>query len=215
MRAKNGYKICATCGEEKPVEEYGKNTKAVDGLRYSCKECRHKEYLTTAEVRIAHSRERYYSKRDEIGVKNKQYKELHAEWYREYAKEYYKANCDKIKERVATYHFKRMDKDVGYKVMQYCRTRLYNAIKGHVKSARTEELMGCSVDALLKHLESQFTEGMTWDNYGKWHIDHIRPCASFDFTKEADQRECFNYTNLQPLWAEDNYRKNDKYEARC
>ncbi len=54
---------------------------------------------------------------------------------------------------------------------------------------------------------------MTWDNYGEWHIDHIKPCALFDFTKEEQQRECFHYTNLQPLWAKDNMRKSDKYEA--
>lgn len=73
------------------------------------------------------------------------------------------------------------------------------------------ELIGCSIEQLLEHLESQFQDGMTWDNYGEWHIDHIKPCAMFDFTKEEDQRECFHYTNLQPLWAEDNLRKSDKY----
>jgi hypothetical protein len=214
MRAINGLKVCATCGVEKPIEEFGKNSKSVDGLRYSCKECRRSEYIESAEIKKAQSKERYYSKRAEIGVKNKQYKNDHAEWYREYAKKYYQANKDKIKERVKNNHYAKMETDLEYKIRQRCRTRLYNAVKGHVKSARTRELIGCDVEFLMKRLEAQFTEGMTWDNYGEWHIDHIRPCASFDLTKEVEQRECFNYKNLQPLWAEQNHRKHSKYEAR-
>jgi hypothetical protein len=65
------------------------------------------------------------------------------------------------------------------------------------------------VEQLRQHLEAQFTDGMSWDNYGRdgWHIDHIRPCASFDLTDPEQQRQCFHYTNLQPLWAADNIRK--------
>jgi hypothetical protein len=87
---------------------------------------------------------------------------------------------------------------------------MYQAVKGNVKSARTQELIGCTVKELQEHLEKQFTNGMTWENYGEWHVDHIIPCSSFDFTKEEEQRTCFNYKNLQPLWAEDNYKKKKK-----
>jgi hypothetical protein len=59
-------------------------------------------------------------------------------------------------------------------------------------------------------MESLFLEGMSWDNYGKWHIDHIRPCSSFDLSDTEQQKICFNYKNLQPLWAEDNLRKGAK-----
>lgn len=59
-------------------------------------------------------------------------------------------------------------------------------------------------------LEQQFTEGMTWENYGEWHVDHIRPCVSFDLSIPEQQQECFHYTNLQPLWAKDNLQKSDK-----
>jgi len=75
-------------------------------------------------------------------------------------------------------------------------------------------LVGCSMEQLRKHLEEQFAAGMSWENYGKWHMDHIKPCASFDLSREAEQHKCFHYTNLQPLWAKDNLRKSAKYEEK-
>ena len=53
---------------------------------------------------------------------------------------------------------------------------------------------------------------MSWDNYGDWHIDHIRPCCSFDLSKIEEQEKCFHYSNLQPLWAEENMTKGGKYD---
>ena len=76
-----------------------------------------------------------------------------------------------------------------------------------VKSASTMELVSCSIDKLKQHLESKFTDGMNWDNYGEWHVDHIKPCASFDLSDPDQQRQCFHYTNLQPLWEKDNLKK--------
>ena len=71
-------------------------------------------------------------------------------------------------------------------------------------------LIGCSIEELKQHLEKQFTLGMNWKNYGYgWHVDHIKPCAFFDFSKEEEQKKCFNYTNLQPLWATENFKKRD------
>mgnify|MGYP001484693391 CR=1 FL=1 len=81
------------------------------------------------------------------------------------------------------------------------------------KSGRTFDLVGCSILDLMRHLESQFKDGMSWENMSEWHIDHIRPCASFDLTDEAQQRECFHYTNLQPLWATENLQKHAKWAA--
>ena len=72
------------------------------------------------------------------------------------------------------------------------------------------QTVGCTVQELRRHLESKFTEGMSWANYGKWHLDHIMPCDSFDLFDEAQQKLCFHYSNLQPLWATDNIRKANK-----
>jgi hypothetical protein len=89
------------------------------------------------------------------------------------------------------------------------RIRIWHALKGIGKHISTMELLGCTIEELRAHLEAQFQDGMSWDNRGYygWHIDHIRPCASFDLTVPEQQKECFNYRNLQPLWARDNMSK--------
>lgn len=71
------------------------------------------------------------------------------------------------------------------------------------------ELIGCELSTLKEHLESQFKPGMSWENYGDWHVDHIRPCSSFDLTKNEEQQKCFHYSNLQPLWAHENLKKSN------
>lgn len=73
-------------------------------------------------------------------------------------------------------------------------------------------VLRCTMGFLKSHLESQFTDVMNWSNQGKWHIDHRRPCASFDLTQEEQQRDYFHWSNLKPLWAFDNLSKGAKYE---
>lgn len=99
--------------------------------------------------------------------------------------------------------------DPHFKLAGNLRHRVYSALKsqGVKKSEKTEALIGCSIQALKEHLEKQFQEGMTWDNYGEWHVDHILPCDSFDLSSEEEQKRCFHYTNLQPLWAKENLVK--------
>lgn len=93
--------------------------------------------------------------------------------------------------------------DPVFRLTKILRARLYDALNGRTKSAATVELVGCPVSALLPHLEAQFLPGMSWENYGEWHVDHRRPCASFDLSDPEEQRACFHFTNLQPLWVAD------------
>jgi hypothetical protein len=88
---------------------------------------------------------------------------------------------------------------------------MYSAVKGYRKTDTTLALIGCSIKDLRLYLESLWQPGMSWETYGTdgWHIDHILPCASFDLLDPEQQRKCFHYTNLQPLWAKDNLRKHD------
>lgn len=105
----------------------------------------------------------------------------------------------------------RINNEPSYRMLHNLRCRFYTLLKNSVKSDCTINLLGCSIDFLKIHLENQFVDGMSWNNYGEWHIDHIRPCSSYDLVDSKQQRECFHYTNLQPLWAIDNIKKGSKY----
>ena len=129
-------------------------------------------------------------------------------YMKEYGPKYYQKNKAEINEKRKA----RYKSNPQFRIAETCRNRVRNLLNGISKSRSTLELIGLnSWDRLIQHLESQFVNGMTWDNYGQWHIDHIRPCASFDLTDETQRLECFNYKNLQPLWAFDNISKGDKF----
>lgn len=100
--------------------------------------------------------------------------------------------------------------DIHFRIRSSIQARIRSAVKNNYKYYHTDELLGCSIKELKEHLENQFTSGMSWDNYGQWHIDHIVPCAVFDLSKASEQKKCFHYSNLQPLWKADNIRKKDK-----
>lgn len=210
-----GFKKCCLCKEIKPAttEYFGKASKNKDGLKHRCKECRSKrEYQLNAEA-IKSKRKKYYqNNKEKILEITSQYKQENAEWYKKYYQSYYKENADKIKLNVKNYRRKRAQEDINFRLLIRYRTRLYKTLKGICKSLRTTELIGCSIEELKRHLEKQFKDGMSWGNYGEWHVDHIIPCAMFDLTNEEELRKCFHYTNLQPLWAEENIRKSAKYE---
>lgn len=90
------------------------------------------------------------------------------------------------------------------------RSRVSKIVSGSVKGSSAIKDLGCSIDELKSHLESKFQEEMSWDNYGDWHIDHIKPLSSFDLTDLIQFKQACHYTNLQPLWAKDNLEKGSK-----
>jgi len=124
---------------------------------------------------------------------------------------------DDIRAYSRAYQVTRRQSDPQYRLRCALAGRVLTAIRKQYgkKAAKTMTLVGCSVQELMQHLEAQFLPGMTWDNHSLegWHIDHIRPCASFDLTDPAQQRECFHWSNLQPLWAFDNISKGAKLAA--
>lgn len=133
-------------------------------------------------------------------------------------KEYREKNKEKITEDRNNYFKNRLINDINFKLKNTIRCRILVALKKQYKSGSTIQLLGCSISEARTHIESQFTEGMSWENHGKgegkWNIDHIVPICSFDLTNPENQRKCFHFTNLRPLWEEDNIKKlhqNDKF----
>ncbi|HRA10091.1 MAG TPA: hypothetical protein PKX31_00400 [Chitinophagaceae bacterium] len=160
-----------------------------------------KQYNINNKEKIKERQKRYYlNNQDKI----KSYRFNNKEKISSENKEYCRANRDKINAQI------RLRKKTNPKPMllnnrlkNNLRRRIVHVIRGNNKSAVTMKLIGCDIDFLKTHLSSKFTTGMTWENYGLygWHIDHIKPCASFDLSNPIEQTACFHYTNLQPLWA--------------
>jgi hypothetical protein len=117
---------------------------------------------------------------------------------------------NKHRKKITKKYLERRKKDPVFKLLTTLRGRIVKVLKGNSKSKSTQELIGCNIEQLWIHLEKSFKPGMTRENHGKWHLDHIIPCSSFDLTKPEEQAQCFHYTNLQPLWASENLAKGSK-----
>lgn len=135
---------------------------------------------------------------------NKKYcqKEEWKEYRRNWMREWNRKNQKKIYQQRRARPYEKLAASI--------RSRIHDCVKFEYKSKHTEELLGISIKELKKYLERMFKEGMTWENYGQWHIDHIIPLSSFDLTKTEEQEKAFHYTNLQPLWAKENLQKHAK-----
>ncbi len=118
------------------------------------------------------------------------------------------------KEVLRNWQKNKIKNDPNFHMRKRISNRVRGLLSGKVKNSSSLDLLGCSAPELLKHIESLFVDGMSWDNRSLWHIDHIRPCSSFDLTDVNQQKCCFHFSNLQPLWAMDNMIKSDKYEAK-
>ncbi|MHA2068050.1 MAG: hypothetical protein ACXABY_27125 [Candidatus Thorarchaeota archaeon] len=177
-------KVCRECKEWKPLSEYGNLKDNWDKLSRRCKQC-----LSNRALRY------YYRHRDRINAERKT--EEYKVWFREYQSQWSK---------------KRIAKDLNYKLKRKLRYYLWRGLKGLRKCNSAIDLIGCTIDELKVYLEGRFQEGMTWDNYGQpgWELDHIIPVSSFDLTDIEQRKQCFHYTNLQPLWGSDNWRKSNK-----
>lgn len=172
---------------------------------------KHKEYYNNNKEKL---KAYYESRREELLEYKKNHRNENKERYVENDKRYRLNNEEKLKISKYNYKKERLKTDIEFKIKENLRNRMQSAIKYNCgkKAFKTIDLIGCSVVELKQHLESQFKEGMSWDNHGLhgWHIDHIIPCASFDLTNSEEQKKCFHYTNLQPLWANENISKGKK-----
>lgn len=117
---------------------------------------------------------------------------------------------------------KRYVQDPAFRIKEVHRLRAGKFIKRTIAGAKgnrvcsTRVLLGCTRLQLMEHIQDMFRDGMNWNNHGTiWHVDHIRPIASFNMLNESDQRACFHYTNLQPLLKAENQLKSDRWSPRA
>lgn len=146
--------------------------------------------------------------------KNKTSKDGHSQYCKICTSTINKEGKVKYKSRINRYSNYKYHNNLEHHITHSLRNRMRLAIRNNQKFGKTLDFLGCSVEELKSHLECGFHSGMSWDNYGQyWQIDHIKPCALFDMSQEAEQKRCFNYTNLQPMLSKDNARKGKIYNG--
>ena len=158
---------------------------------------------------------RYREKNKEnLSKKHKKWYDENKEKWNEYIKEYREKNADKIREVKRTYERTRKANDPLYKLISNFRTAIYQVLKENniEKNGHYFEVLKYTPEELIKHLESQFKDDMTWDNYGEWHVDHIKAISLHDIKEIGDEEfmKCWSLENLQPMWGEENIRKSNK-----
>lgn len=211
-------KVCCKCMESKSLDCYAKDKSKKDGLHSVCKDCR-KKYLeqyysapSKREYKNKAASERHAQKRVELNKKALNSYYANIESRREKRKQQYWKDPEKAKLAAKEYMYQRIKQDPLYKLKVRYRKRVWEAYrsKGYTKRSKTFDLLGCSHDVFKAHIETKFVDGMNWDNYGEWHVDHIIPFASAK--NEQEVAALCHYTNLQPLWASDNLRKGAKLD---
>lgn len=228
-----GIKTCNACKEEKPIEEFLlKRNGKYHSWCNDCRKLKKKEWDFKNEDHIIE----YKKKTEEHRIKKDiEYRESHrkelrlqASVYNEKMRDYRKQqrlkpeNRQREKERgrkwraenkehTSIYFKEYYAKDDSKRIGRNLRHRLHKILKGTNSALHTKDIAGCSLEFLKHHIESQFTEAMSWENYPTWHVDHIIPCNAFDLTNPIHQRACFYWKNLQPLGGAENISKNDNY----
>ena len=116
-------------------------------------------------------------------------------------------NISGIKEQQAQARKDRLEQDPNFRLSVRLRSRIGNAVKQGNKAGSAIKDLGCSISTFRLYIENQFEDGMTWDNYGDWHLDHVMPLAYYDLTDRGEFQTATHYLNYQPLWARDNLTK--------
>lgn len=208
-------KTCSKCKILKPLSDFYKRSDS-EKHQSECKKCTSKR---TNEFRKAHpERSNKYSKKYRQTHPEKRretchnYNTKHSDQRREYVQMWRKLNPEKNRLWHRAWYNKTRSTNSAYKIEDALRARICKAVRGKLKTDNTFNLVGCNTHELINYLSLLFSDGMSWDNYGEWHIDHIIPCAAFDLSNPTEQKQCFHYTNLQPLWAYENKSKGAKLD---
>jgi hypothetical protein len=217
-------KRCSKCGETKPVEEFGKDSKAKDGKFYWCQQCSKKQSLKYYYTHLERSKEVNKEVRARIQAdpeKRRRRLDRHSIYYHTN----YKLQ-PRVKDVRHAYYQRRsknprfkIDRRMSFQVWYSLKNRLNG--KNHKNGKHWEDIVGYSVDVVMRHLESKFSPGMTWDNYGRrdgtgWQIDHIVPKSWFKIAEAGDEefKKCWALDNLQPMWHLENASKGNRFAGK-
>lgn len=214
-------KVCSKCKEEKKICEFGNSKSSKDGLLYCCKKCnneRGKKYVQENYQKTLEQHRKWTAKNPEwVYNRHKKWREENPDKVKELKKNWLDKNPEKRKQYRENYKPRKQEQrkerrevDPIFNLTNRMRSRIwkYLNIFDITKTNKTFDIVGCTPEFLKEHLESQFKNGLSWENRSEWHIDHIIPLSSAK-TEEELYSLC-HYTNLQPLWAEDNLKKSNK-----
>lgn len=212
IKAGPEYKICKVCNimYENTSINFFRHRRRMGGLYEICKTCEtNRRLLKYENTKYTLTIKKCNSCNRNLDIKNFDIDK--------YTKDGYKYKCKKCNKKYTNTEYNKIRDskrrqyrelhDITYKLRRRIRARIYMALKNNYKNTSTINLLGCSIVELKQYLENKFVLNMSWNNYGKWHIDHIIPCNNFNLNDETQQKKCFHYTNLQPLWAKDNISK--------
>lgn len=201
---------CKKCGKVKPASCFYRQKNKI-GIAALCKPCyieRSAKWKAENKERAARNNRRWADANRDSELRRKLYWSKHK-------RPDTNQMSDKQREaarRRARVSKRKMRSDARFRAFDNIRRAILYALRGERKNERTFALLGYRSDDLCLHLEKQFLPGMSWENYGDWHIDHIVPVSSFDFSAapEDSLRACWALTNLRPLWGDENVKKSNK-----
>jgi hypothetical protein len=206
-------RICTKCKVEKNVDDFNKDKSKKSGLVSHCKSCCVKRTLEwkskNLDKSISYGKEYKKNNKDKINEYKRNHRASNSEAY----KERYVNNQENIRNRYREWWKSKYYSDELFRFKNNTRNLISRSFKRsclntHTKPFKTEELLGCTIMEFRSHIEALFVEGMSFDNYGKWHFDHIIPISLANSMEDVIRLS--HYTNFQPLWAIDNLRKSNK-----
>jgi len=225
--------FCTKCKVPKDCSEFNKDRSKGNGLKSACRECTkgmYKKWSSSEEgqsYKKEYDKKRFSEHRESELLRSKNWRDKNLEHHRSQVSAWKEKNPDKVKAterrrledpvrrsaRNAWYRKKRRE-DMNFRIAGSLRSRLRAATHAQLKGKSPKqgsaiESLGCSMKEFLLHLSSQFQQGMSWENYDEWHIDHIQPLSGFDLSDPVQVKKVCHYSNLQPLWAEDNLKKGE------
>lgn len=218
MENRNKIKICITCKKEKELSEFHKNSRNPDGLHKKCKLCRCsyniKDYHKHKESHKNKRTNYYINNKESLNSYRSLYKKEHPDKELNWRKIRYLRHkneiCQKLKNKYST--------NINYKLKSILRHRIWLSLNNNIKSKRTKELIGCTLEELKNHLQQTAIKNgykeFNIENFNgkEYHVDHIIPCSVFKLDCSYHQKLCFHYSNLQILSAKENLSKGNSYD---